>query len=358
MKKVFVSGCYDIIHGGHIEFFTQAKALGDYLIVSFANDEVLLKYKGRKSSLPLEHKKRLLESLSMVDEVVVGDNVEEDGLDFIAHFLRIKPDILAVTEDDKYGEQKKKLCALTNTKYVVLPKTLNYEKISTSEIIDWIKAPKEVPLRVDFGGGWLDVPKLSVEGGFIVNCAISPLVSITNWPYEIKSGLGGSAAYSILTGKNAIENELNLGVGWQDPAIIKETGLCVWRSGKLPVLEAKYNPDWLRGKMALLWTGKTHITYELTDLKRNYHLIIQAGKLAKDACEKKNVHILAEAINTSYKAQIDEGMNEVPGFNSIAKKYCGGGYGGYVLYLFDDQKERDIFLQNDNTVLIEPYLKK
>jgi len=109
MKKVFVSGCYDIIHGGHIEFFTQAKALGDYLIVSFANDEVLLKYKGRKSSLPLEHKKRLLESLSMVDEVVVGDNVEEDGLDFIAHFLRIKPDILAVTEDDKYGEQKKKL---------------------------------------------------------------------------------------------------------------------------------------------------------------------------------------------------------------------------------------------------------
>lgn len=358
MKKVFVSGCYDIIHGGHIEFFSQAKALGDYLIVSFANDEVLLKYKGRKSSLPLEHKKRLLESLSMVDEVVIGDNVEEDGLDFITHFLRIKPDILAVTDDDKYSEQKKKLCALTNTKYVVLPKTLNYEKISTSEIIDWIKAPKEVPLRVDFGGGWLDVPKLSIEGSFIVNCAISPLVSITNWPYEIKSGLGGSAAYSILTGKNAIENELNLGVGWQDPAIIKETGLCVWRSGKLPVLEAKYNPDWLNGKMALLWTGKTHITYELTDLKRNYNFIIQAGKLAKEACERKNIQILAEAINTSYKAQIDEGMNTVPSFNSIARKYCGGGYGGYVLYLFTDQKERDIFLQNENTVLIEPYIKK
>lgn len=357
MVKVFVSGCYDIIHGGHIEFFSQAKSLGDYLIVSFANDDVLLKYKGRKSSLPLEHKKRLLESLSMVDEVVIGDNVEEDGLDFISHFLRIKPDILAVTEDDKYGEQKKKLCSITNTKYVVLPKTLNYEKVSTSEIINWIKAPKEVPLRVDFGGGWLDVPKLSVEGGFIVNCAISPLVSITDWKYEIKSGLGGSAAYSILTGKDAISSELKLGVGWQDPAIIKETGLCVWRSGKIPILEAKYNPDWLKGKMALLWSGKSHVTYELTDLRRDYNLIIRAGEKAKIACEKKDLALLADAINTSYKAQIDEGMSIVPDFNSIAKKYCGGGYGGYILYLFENEEERNKFLKNDHTLSIEPYLK-
>lgn len=35
-KIVFVSGCYDIIHGGHVEFFQQAKALGDYLVVCFA----------------------------------------------------------------------------------------------------------------------------------------------------------------------------------------------------------------------------------------------------------------------------------------------------------------------------------
>ncbi|MFA6320075.1 MAG: adenylyltransferase/cytidyltransferase family protein [archaeon] len=35
MIKVFVSGCFDIIHGGHVEFFKSAKNLGDYLIVSF-----------------------------------------------------------------------------------------------------------------------------------------------------------------------------------------------------------------------------------------------------------------------------------------------------------------------------------
>ena len=41
MRKVFVTGCYDILHAGHIQFFEEARALGDYLIVSFASSEVL-----------------------------------------------------------------------------------------------------------------------------------------------------------------------------------------------------------------------------------------------------------------------------------------------------------------------------
>ena len=41
MKKVFVSGCYDIIHGGHIQFFQDAKKLGDHLTVCFASADVL-----------------------------------------------------------------------------------------------------------------------------------------------------------------------------------------------------------------------------------------------------------------------------------------------------------------------------
>jgi bifunctional ADP-heptose synthase (sugar kinase/adenylyltransferase) len=31
--KVFVSGCYDVLHGGHVEFFSQARALGTHLTV-------------------------------------------------------------------------------------------------------------------------------------------------------------------------------------------------------------------------------------------------------------------------------------------------------------------------------------
>lgn len=139
MKKVFVSGCFDILHGGHIEFFNQAKALGDYLVVCFAGDASLEFHKHKKPSIPELHKKKILESLRMIDEVVVGDYLEELGLDFKQHFLRIKPDILAVTEDDKYGEQKIKLCEEVGAKYIVLPKSLDFDKVSTTDIINGIK---------------------------------------------------------------------------------------------------------------------------------------------------------------------------------------------------------------------------
>jgi cytidyltransferase-like protein len=107
MIKVLVSGCYDVIHGGHIECFTQAKALGDYLVISIASDNVLLKYKSRKSSIPVEHKKKIIESLNMVDEVVISDSTAMEGIDFIDHWTVIQPNILVATEDDKFKDDKK-----------------------------------------------------------------------------------------------------------------------------------------------------------------------------------------------------------------------------------------------------------
>ena len=59
------------------------------------------------------------------------------------------------------------------------------------------------------------------------------MVSLTDWCYEQKSGLGGSGAWALLNGHDGVESELNLGVGWQDPAIIRETGLCVWNLFRL-----------------------------------------------------------------------------------------------------------------------------
>lgn len=48
--------------------------------------------------------------MRMVDEVVVGQG-HEPGLDFKDHFLRIRPQLLVVTEDDKYADIKRQLCA-------------------------------------------------------------------------------------------------------------------------------------------------------------------------------------------------------------------------------------------------------
>lgn len=353
MIRVFVSGCYDILHAGHLQFFREARALGDHLTVSFANEAILWKHKKRRPSLPDDHKKALLEALEMVDEVVAGEG-EVEGLDFEPLFRKIRPDILAVTEDDQYGELKEGLCAETGCRYVRLPKTPpTFEPISTTEIRSRVSGRVEVPLRVDFGGGWLDVPRHARKGAYVVNCAISPRVSLQEWPYEKKAGLGGSGAWALLNGRDPVRAELDLGVGWQDPAVIRETGLCVWKSGPRPHLDLKREGAMLKGLMGLRWTGAQHDTPGAADLQRDYDLIERAGRMAREAVMTEAVPKLVEAVLMSYVAQLGEGMAELPAIDgSTAHKYCGGGHGGYALYLFLSREARDAA---DGVLPIEPW---
>jgi cytidyltransferase-like protein len=358
MIKVFVSGCYDILHAGHITFFEQAKALGDHLTVCFASERSLLLHKGRKPSIPDDHKRYILSNLKCVDAVVSGDS-DEYGLDFMDHFLHIKPDILAVTEDDMYSDSKKQLCNQIGAQYVVLPKTPpDFESISTTRIIKCIQAPVEAPLRVDFAGGWLDVPKYVMYGGYIVNCAISPTVSLNEWSYHQQAGLGGSGAWAILNGVSSVDSELQLGAGWQDPAVISETGCCVWRSNDTPVLDFKQSGEFLKGRMALYWTGTPHTTSDLVNLERDYTSISSASRIARFAVLNSDITALCNAVNMSYKAQLKEGMIELPAFDgALAKKYCGSGHGGYALYIFGSRDARDNAVSNNDAITpIEPYI--
>ena len=358
MIRVFVSGCYDILHAGHVQFFREARALGDHLTVCFASNEVLWHHKQRRSSLPDEHKRALIAAMEMVDEVVVGEGMDE-GIDFKEHFLRLRPDILAVTEDDKYAPLKRALCAEVGAKYVVMAKTPpQFPPISTTQIVKFIRAPEVAPLRVDFGGGWLDVPRLARAGAFIVNCAISPTVSLRAWPYERNAGLGGSGAWALLNGKDGIGSELDLGVGWQDPAVIAETGLCVWRSGPRPVLDVKTSGECLRGRMALHWTGTEHDTPAMVGGARDYDAIARAGATARAAVWANDFTGLAEAVRQSYAVQRAEGMAELRGDlpGALAWKYCGGGFGGYAVYLFTEAAQRDAACAAAGLRAIEPYV--
>ena len=215
------------------------------------------------------------------------------------------------------------------------------------------KVPLRVPLRVDFAGGWLDVPRLSRVCSFIVNCTITPMVSLGHWDYKLGSGLGGSAARAMLDGKDAIESELNNGVGWQDPAVIEETGLCVWRSGREPVLECKVNPDFLKGKMALYWTGKRHNTFSIVNNKRDYEQISCASIFAKRGVYHKDEGLLWEAVNQTYRTQLEhEMMSKLPSLGEKAKRYSGSGHGGYALYMFEGERP-----DNSRLIPIEPYMR-
>jgi hypothetical protein len=295
----------------------------------------------------------------MIDEVIVTQGHKE-GLDFEEDFLRICPDFLIVTEDDKYGAVKREICEKVGAQYTILPKTPpRFEPVSTSSIVRWVQAPTEAPLRIDFAGGWLDVPRFSREGEFIVNCAISPLVSLREWPFEKQAGLGGSGAWALLNGRDGIDSEIDLGVGWQDPAVIRETGLCVWRSGQTPVLDFKQNGDFLSGRMAIFWTGTQHDTPGAANLPRDYDAIAASARVARDGVLHTDLRRLAEGVTLYHATQLAEGMDplpEIPG--AIAHKYCGGGHGGYALYLFEGPALRDAAISNTPALrAVEPFCR-
>lgn len=116
--------------------------------------------------------------------------------------------------------------------------------------------------------------------------------------------------------------------------------------------------DFLAGKMALLWTGSTHVTYENTDLQRDYDLVEKAGKLARQAVlpGQESIQQLAEAVGVSYQMQVQEGMQPLQEHGELGKKYCGGGWGGYALYLFETEQQREEFLRLEGSKAIEPYI--
>ena len=354
-----VSGAFNVLHAGHIRFLQDARALGDYLIVTFPPADLLWRLYGKKSVLADEDKLAVLSSLGMVDEVVFSCDEDRD-LSFRSVFERLRPDVLAVTTDDVYQEAKLALCRQMGAEFVVLPKTLPEHGCTTStEVINRAKAPTHVPLRVDFAGGWLDVPDYAMPGEYIVNCSISPTVSLKEWDYRQGAGLGGSGAWSVLNGWDPVRSELGLGVGWQDPAVIAETGACVWKSGPTPVLDFKNTGAFLSGLMAVKDTRIAHNTPGIAGMKRNLARIAKAARVARLAVQQQDVTVLSVAVQMSYRAQLEEGMKPLPEIGrALARKYCGGGHGGYALYLFETQADREAALESyENLYPIEPYCR-
>ena len=63
MKRVITYGTFDLLHYGHINLLSRAKALGDYLIVALSTDEFNWKEKQKKCYFTYEQRKALLEAM-------------------------------------------------------------------------------------------------------------------------------------------------------------------------------------------------------------------------------------------------------------------------------------------------------
>ena len=86
---VFTNGCFDIVHAGHINYLSQARELGDMLIVGLNSDESIERLKGSNRPIQCEQDRQLiLQSLSMIDRVIIFD---DDTPIPLIEFL--KPDI-------------------------------------------------------------------------------------------------------------------------------------------------------------------------------------------------------------------------------------------------------------------------
>jgi len=100
LHVVLSGGVFDIIHPGHISTLNAAKALGDVLVVVVATDNTSEKMKKRKPLHSQEQRQELVNSLSMVDLCLVGQEA-----DIFKTVNRVRPQIIALGYDQVHQEK-------------------------------------------------------------------------------------------------------------------------------------------------------------------------------------------------------------------------------------------------------------
>lgn len=139
-KIVLVGGCFDILHVGHAIFLEKAKEKGDVLMVLLESDQTIKRLKGE--SRPINDQKdraKLLSKITDVDVVVCLPDMKS-GQDYNDLVNKIRPDIIAITSDDKIKEIKRRQAEMVGGKmWVVTKRVGNY---STSISILSLTTPK------------------------------------------------------------------------------------------------------------------------------------------------------------------------------------------------------------------------
>jgi len=104
-KVVLASGTFDLLHFGHVKYLEEAKKAGGKnaeLIVIVARDSTVEKRKGKKTVMPEDQRRSLVESLKVVDEAILG--FEDFSIDKVIE--RINPDVIAVGHDQEGIERE------------------------------------------------------------------------------------------------------------------------------------------------------------------------------------------------------------------------------------------------------------
>ncbi len=187
-RKAFVSGCFDMLHSGHIEFFREASKHGN-LYVALGSDQTVFSLKGRAPFNTEAERLFMVKSVSYVTDAFVSRGT--GLLDFGAELREMMPDCFVVNEDGNIPE-KRALVEELGIEYIILKRT-PHKGLQTRSTTS-IKQRNLIPFRIDIAGGWLDQPWVSEHyPGCVITISLEPTLSFNN-----RSGMASSTRRSAI----------------------------------------------------------------------------------------------------------------------------------------------------------------
>ena len=372
MKKVFVSGCYDLLHSGHVEFFRQAAQYGE-LYVGIGSDKTILHYKNHKTVYSEQERLFMVKSIKYVKDAYI--NAGRGILDFIPTLDIVKPDILVVNSDGG-SDSKRKVCEERGIEYVVLERD-PHEGLEARSSTELKKSPCLIPTRLDLAGTWIDQPYVSVHApGWALTISLEPSFEIRErcglststrnvikriWPYQLPNMDPETLARLVFCFENHPEREDGIISGAQDSIGICVPGLCrhyydnhFWPD-KIETCEDETVLSWLENHLCMIPMDPRKpgcsVVEGMDITKAKVETLAKAADDCWHAIMNTDLELFAKAYNNSFNAQVAMFPAMIQGCvheyidkysvmeDVLAWKMPGAGGGGYLACVVNDTEK-------------------
>ena len=329
-KKVFVSGCYDLLHSGHVEFFRQASRYGD-LYVGIGSDETVLHYKNHRTLYGERERLFMVKAIRYVKDAYI--NAGSGIMDFVPTIDIVRPDVFVVNEDGS-TEEKRRFCEERGIEYVVLRRTPQEgleARSSTSVKNDACR----IPTRLDLAGTWIDQPYVSCHvPGWAITISLEPTFEVRDrcglststrnvirkiWPLQLPDMDPEMLARLVFCFENHPERSAGFVSGAQDAIGICVPGLCrhyydghfwperIERCGDEAVL------SWLEEHLCLVLLAPRREGCSVVAGKDITKEKVEALAAAADACWKAILERDLEGFASAYRASFEAQVSMFPG---------------------------------------------
>lgn len=372
MKKVFVSGCYDLLHSGHVEFFRQAAQYGE-LYVGIGSDKTILHYKNHKTVYSEQERLFMVKSIKYVKDAYI--NAGRGILDFIPTLDIVKPDILVVNSDGG-SDSKRKVCEERGIEYIVLERD-PHEGLEARSSTELKKSPCLIPTRLDLAGTWIDQPYVSCHApGWALTISLEPSFEIRDrcglststrnvikriWPYQLPNMDPETLARLVFCFENHPEREDGIISGAQDAIGICVPGLCrhyydnhFWPD-KIETCEDEVVLSWLENHLCMIPMEPRKpgcsVIEGMDITKTKVQTLAKAADDCWDAIMNTDLEAFAKAYNDSFNAQVamfpamiqgcvQEYIDKYSAMEDVlAWKMPGAGGGGYLACVVNDTEK-------------------